>query len=215
MISAEQAIELAVAELRRPRFALTEQFFAVHQIAEEDGRPAVAHVELDPDDGQAMVYFRLEDESYFWVVRVDGDADPPEVAWGWPEDEIHVELLISGCELTLEEISERIGLVPTAERRQGEGGPPAEENFWCFEVTPWKPACFEDKLTELLDFLRPYANSIAVLADQCRISLWIEIDGENVNGQHTWGITAEQVEQLAWMKASLDVSALYLGPSFE
>jgi hypothetical protein len=71
--------DLAIAELREPKLALTRQYLSVHRVAEDKSGPVVAGF-VATDHGMD-VYFQLIDQNCFFVVCVAVDDARPSVVF--------------------------------------------------------------------------------------------------------------------------------------
>src|SRR5262249_3526250 len=109
----EVAIQLALAELQSPTFGVTEQLLAVLSFALHDGLPIVARVDDIREADACFIYVRLLDEQYFLVVVVRPSQGDLAVSAIYIEAHAQVYLAVYSQTLTSQEISERIGLLPT------------------------------------------------------------------------------------------------------
>jgi hypothetical protein len=71
-IPADEAVHVALTEPARPTRADTRQFFRVHDLETEGGRPRVFGVL--PGEGCWEIYFRPQNEFYFLVMMVDHEG---------------------------------------------------------------------------------------------------------------------------------------------
>ena len=167
----ERAKQLACSEILSPTFGTTQQFFEVHQPIFIDGVPSIARIDTERDKDNIYVYFPIDGEPYFWVVRLEIVDEDIKIAWCWDEPKVHAYLLVVTDRYSLEEITKMIGLKPTRTERMGQirqrSKNAAKENTWVFEPYKDLPDELERKLQTLLDYLLPHKQAIRQLASQC------------------------------------------------
>ena len=69
-------LSLAIARIREGQARGADPIVGRHAVRMENGEPHVARVDRDEADGCTVVYFSLENRSYFLAVRVDPTPEP-------------------------------------------------------------------------------------------------------------------------------------------
>jgi hypothetical protein len=176
-----QAVDMARREILSPTLAATSEVLSVHTPVLVDGQPLIAHADTTREPDAYYFYFRLEGEPYYLVVVVRRAGDHAELECACVEPAVRVFLLVKAQHLTPDEISERLGLEPTAAYAKGEHVhpelPPLAQTMWRLEPHQTLPAELSRKLDLLLDELEPAAPRIAELAKETEITLSICYEG--------------------------------------
>ena len=202
----EQLAAIALAEVNTPTLAITEQFFAVHCLADEP-IACVWHIR-----DCHWVYLRLDGESYYWVVRIEQEKDGRfGPTWGFYSAHANVYAAIRSQSVPAVEISEALSLVPTDENEKGALMPGGRRSYgehrWYFH--PSVPDCldFETKIRHLLEELP--ADKVQSLPEDCSVSINVAYyEYQAVPGG--WHLDAGIIQQLAELGVDLDVD-LYVG----
>ncbi len=69
-------ITLALNEVEQKSQASTARILATEVLVFQDGEPQIARVDRDEADGSVLIYFALENHSYFLMVQVDALPEP-------------------------------------------------------------------------------------------------------------------------------------------
>ncbi len=93
--------------MNSPTLAITEQFFAVHRLAEQP----IACVWHEHDCH--WVYFRLHDERYYWVVRIEQQNGKFVPTWGFHSPHANVYAVIFSQRVPTAELSAAMSLSAT------------------------------------------------------------------------------------------------------
>lgn len=117
LLTHAEAIRRALEEIAEPTNVNTRCFFRVHKLRDQNGSDPVAWVEQEDDRWQ--VYFRIQDEPYFWVISWSKTAERCLNIWGYASEYARVYLSIQSEKLTMEEIESKIGIQPTKVYRKG------------------------------------------------------------------------------------------------
>jgi len=167
MVKYAQIIAVAIAEITKPMFGVTEEFLKVHSVAHQNGSPQVAGVKKDGEDGQTVVYFTVEGEKFYLAIHLN-TVPEIEVNGVDTEDYYRVSFRAYSEKLTFQELSDLTPLKPTCGYSKGDqrsfGGGRYPGNLLEFYLNP-QPTTFESKLDELLTFLEQDARGIRVLCE--------------------------------------------------
>ncbi len=194
--------------MKSPTLAITEQFFAVHRLADEP----VACVWHEHDCH--WVYLRLDDERYYWVVRIEQQVDGQfRPTWGFHSPHANVYVAIFSHRLSTSEISAALSLSPTDEKEKGALMPGGRrvygENRWYY--CPSVPDCldFATKLKHLLDELP--ADKVQSLREDCSVSINVAYY-EYQGAPGGWHLESDILKKLAVLGVDLDVDLYVSGP---
>jgi hypothetical protein len=86
----EEIKRIAIAEIVSPKLGVTEQFFAVHEICDNDPIKYMEH-----DKYKHLVYFGIRDEPFYWVVKIEAMNGKLQATWGHCNPYSRVYLLTS------------------------------------------------------------------------------------------------------------------------
>jgi hypothetical protein len=172
--------DLALAELREPKLSLTQQYLAVHRVAEDESGPLSAGVVVT--DNGLDVYFQLVDEHYFLVLCVIVDDAGPSVRFCRAEAKCRVYLAITSDTVPPEDITAMLELTPTESWRRGDPGRHdrgLERKFhaWYFDPLGDGPGECDQKMKALLEMLAGASSRIRELAVRCRVTLSVVYHG--------------------------------------
>ena len=198
---------VALAEVESQELALTQQFFAVHQLRRPD---PIAHI--TNLHGCWQVYMQLEGERYYWVsVVAHADGELHAVA-GNASAHSKLYLSVMSDSLSPHQVTSRLGLSPYESHRLGEMRAPGagyENHRWYFR--PEVPAClnFEAKLAALLATLIPRRHQLEEV--QAEASTYIGVaQYEYKDWAGGWHLDRSALQSLAALNLELDID-LYLG----
>lgn len=198
----------AIAEVHGPTWGVTEQFFAVHQLADEP----LACIRAGHDCQN--VYLRVRGERYYWVVLVDCETQAPKIAGGFVSAHVNICAGVHSPNVTAAEISKALSLQPT--KTQAKGDPIANglrkcpEHRWYYK--PNVPDCldFEAKLKHLLCNL-PTAK-IRELPSTCEFFISIAYY-EYQGWPGGWHLDSDMLQRLADLGGELDIDLYTSGPA--
>src|SRR5882672_2641141 len=66
-----EIIQKAIEEIESKTFGVTEQFLDIHEVVYLDNKPKVERVDMDKEDGTAIVYFPIKNEKFYLAVYLD------------------------------------------------------------------------------------------------------------------------------------------------
>jgi hypothetical protein len=219
MTEREFAVQLAKDEVLQCRWAVTRQYLSVNQVVCDESGPVPVRVDESSESGAYSVYFSIQEELYYLVVVIrSSPAHELKVASVYMEARVYVRLVISSSEIAPEEISQRIGLIPSSSHERGDphgarGGRIHKEHLWIKEPLPEVPASVEEKIKTLLKELGPVADRISALYPMCQVSVSI--------GYHGWGgdpqfggfhFDVATIRLLYAIGAELDINLYSFGP---
>ncbi len=161
-------IQKATEEIEAKTFGVTKQFLEVHQIVYSDGKPKVARIDTEKEDGTAIVYFPVVNEKFYVVVYLD---TLPEISVRHVNTEpFHSVYFRATSEiLNFSELSALTKLKPTSGWHKGDkkrfGNSVYKFASLMFEPNPEADE-FEDKVKKLLDFLEQDKEGVKMLVDK-------------------------------------------------
>jgi Domain of unknown function (DUF4279) len=204
-------IQKATEEIEAKAFGVTKQFLEIHEIVCDDSKPKVARVDIEKEDGTAIVYFPVKDEKFYLAVYHD---TIPQVSVRHVGTVYYnsVYLGVSSKMFSFKELSEMTKLQAARGHSKGDkrGGTYWKYSKVCFEPNP-EPDEFEDKLKKLLDVLENDNEGIKQLADKA--DAWIQVAQEFHIGNNMLGgsfIDKESIKRIANLNLSIDFD-LYVG----
>jgi hypothetical protein len=199
-------IAAATAEVERPFFGVTKQFLEVHAVAREKGQPKVAGISLADDQVAAIVYFAIEDERFYFAVKVS--LATFEVLVPWIEDWHQLSFHATSEILNVPQLSALTSLKPTHILNKGDNRGNAIRKWPYhsieFEPNP-KPGPFEEKLEKLLTFLEQDATGTRLLVDKA--GGYIRVISELYNGNRSLGsihLDKDSVRRMAALNLAVD-----------
>ncbi len=211
-----KAVEAAIKELLSPTLGVTEQILAVHKLVMHSGLPVVARIQ-HKSDGAYYIYFALEGEPYYFVVVVLISDNQFLVSSSYIESGVRVYLCISSETLEPQEITSRVGLIPTCSNFKGQTRYPRnphlkfQEHRWYFEPEKGIPGSLEEKLDFLLEKLEPVETQVASLRDKCEILIGICYEGYK-SWMGGWHLNHSTILKIAALAAEVDFDLYAFGP---
>lgn len=213
-ISEPQSRDLAIAELRKPNLALTQQYLSVHRVLEGDSGPWPAGV-VHYDD-RVDVYFQLVDEDYFLVLSVSNDEEGDGVKSCRAEAKSLVYLAVTSNTMPPEEVTTTLGLMPTTSWRLGDargsdGRLTHSFHGWFFDPAGDGPGECDQKMKVLLDGLECASSRFGALAAQCSVEIRVVYHGYQ---SQMWGLhwDADTLRRISALGVEVDVDLYASGP---
>jgi hypothetical protein len=168
-------IEKAIDELEYRRFATTKQLLEIHEVIRVDNIPKVLRVDMEHNNGTAIVYFAFRDEKFYLAVWLD---TTPEVAVRSVSTESYnsVYLKVTSEDLSFQQLCLLTKLEPTGGWSKGDKmrSGNSEYSFSALHFEPNPEADeFEDKLRKLLDFLEQDKIGIDSLAASASVQVQV------------------------------------------
>ncbi|GHB61880.1 DUF4279 domain-containing protein [Persicitalea jodogahamensis] len=175
-------IQKAREELSAKTFGVTEQFLKIHEVVYENGKPKIARVDTEKEDGTAIVYFPVNDEIFYLAIYVD---TIPEVSVRHVNTESYNSVYFQAVSevYSFDELSKMTELKSTGGRNKGDkrgGNVLWKRSSIFFEPNPEADE-FEDKLKKLLDFLEQDKTGIAILIDKANGHIQVASSFHNGN----------------------------------
>jgi len=134
----------------------------------------------------------------------------------------YINLRICGQGLNLQEITNKLGLLPVNARKKGEvhvdekySGKSKifQEDFWIGEYRPSENVKLEDELEHFLVQLKPSAAYLKSLAEKHTVTVWVSsyLEKEQANVH----ISSTAIDVLSEIGATLDCSMAFLKDFYE
>lgn len=208
----EKVAAAALAEVNSPRLAITEQFFAVHRLAEKN---PVA--DIWRDGRHWYVSLRLHGEPYFWVAVVEQDTEGLRATWGYSIALANVYLAAYSETLTADQITAALSLEPYETRRKGDlklgGRSPLrfDEHRWYYRPDCPEALGFERKLARLLEDLLSRSERYRALKDELRAVVSVSLH-DYAGGPSGWHLDSETITRLNDLGLQLGVDLWVSGP---
>lgn len=218
MLQSDDAVRLAQGEVLEKTLATSRQILANNSVVfGEDGQPKVARVDGECEPGAYFVYLPIVDEKYLFVVVIRPDnTGCLGVSWTFVEAGVRVSLDIRSTQVPPEDITARLGLVPTRTQRMGDivrGRRTARLHLWSLEPQGEIPGSVEEKLAFLLQLIAPVADAISLLSPVCEVE--VSVCYTDWGGDPQFGgfhLSLETVQSLAVLHAAIDFDLYASGP---
>jgi hypothetical protein len=196
--------QVAISEVLAPTLGVTSQVLTVHKLVVRDGIPAILRIECTSKTDTFCVYFKIEDEPYYFVVTIGKKDEKLSALGSYIASAVRVYLGISSSILDPIAITEKIKLNPTRSVVAGKSPIPklpnfqSKENRWYFEPQQDTPGELERKLNFLLDRLEPFQSNILALQNECKICIMICYEGYRgwMGGWHLDRLTIQKIAAL-------------------
>ncbi|MDO7845668.1 DUF4279 domain-containing protein [Hymenobacter sp. M29] len=148
----------ATQEIEQPTFGVVSQFLEIHEIAYQDGKPVVAGITTDEVESQAVVYFTVKGEAFYFAVQLTTE---PRVQVVWADTAAFARVSFEAYSEThsLPQLLGFTRLFPTETDETPEG-----ISFLTFEPNP-EPGTPEGKIKKLLTLLEQDATGVKKLAE--------------------------------------------------
>jgi len=206
MTKTELVVEAAKNEVVQKNFGFTRQLLQVHEVVYEVDMPKVLRVDLDREDGNAIVYFGIKNEKFYLAVKVDTNQIVA-VTYVGTESFNSVSFIATSETLTYDELCASTKLIPTSGHNNGSikrGSLPYKYSSIRFEPNP-EPDEFEDKLKKLLDFLEQDEKGVLELIENAGGIIQVTSifhNGNTMLGGHN--IDKETIKRMAALNLSID-----------
>jgi hypothetical protein len=179
-----QVIQAAINEIAVQSWGVTEQYLQVHDVQRLNGVPQVARVDMERDDGIAIVYFPINNEKFYLAIYLNTIPEI-EIRYIDTEDNNAVYLRATSATHTYQEIAAMTTLQPTEVFNKGDQKKSGKAfyNYSCanYEPNP-EPDEFEDKLRKLLDYLEQDKQGVTALVNNSEAYIQVDMDIHNGNG---------------------------------
>jgi hypothetical protein len=211
-------IEKAIDELQSKRFDTTKQLLEIHDIIYTDNKPQVLRVDIEDDDGTAIVYFPLKDQKFYLAVWLD---TKPEISVRAVGTEYYnaVYLRVTSDDLSFQELSSLTKLKPTGGWGKGDARK-SGNSFYKFSALHFEPNPepdeFEDKLRKLLDFLERDKDGIVALTEKASVHVQVATifhNGNTMLGGHH--LVRDIIKRLAGLNLEVDFDLYAEGNFFK
>ncbi len=206
----------AIQEVVQPTFGVTEQLLAVHTIPTGQGQPCIADVEMR--DGEARVYFSLDNEAYYLLIYLDLVPDV-QVRCVEISAATSVRLVVRSETHPLALLLSLITFHPTTQWDKGQprvicgrqlSSLNSNSGFY-YQVSGKKTGEVEAKLRQLVDNLIPRKVELQRLVEIAEVDISV-----GYHGYAFWmgGIHLENaaMQALAELPVSLDMDLYANGP---
>jgi hypothetical protein len=208
-------IQKAIEELSAKACGVTGQFLKIHEVVYENGKPKVARVDTEKEDGTAIVYFEVKDEKFYLAVYVD---TIPEVSVRHVNTESYSSVYFTAIseDYSFSELCSLTKLKVTDGHNKGDKR--AGNILWKSSQAIFKPNPeadeFEDKLKKLLDFLEQDKDGVSLLVDKANGYIQVTSSFHNGNtklGGHT--LYKDIVKRMSNLNLAIDFD-LYADGNF-
>ena len=176
-------IQKAIEEIEAKTLGATQQFLEVHQVVYLDGKPKVARVDTEKEDGTAIVYFPVVDEKFFVAVYLDTKLKI-SVRHIDTEPYHSVYFRATSKELSFSELTALTTLTPTdgwnINDKKKYGNSHYKFSALEFEPNPGADE-FDDKIKNLLDFLGQDKDGVKILVEKANGYIQVATSFHNGN----------------------------------
>lgn len=208
----DKIIKKAIEEIEQRNFGVTKQFLDIHSVVYENGKPKIA--KIDTEDEAVIVYFPIENESFFFTVYLNTKPDI-KVCWTNSEAGSGVYFRATSDTLTLNELKSMTNLSPTTGWSIGDWrlNKKSQYNFssFAFEPTHERAGKLEKKISELLDKIEQDVEGVKRLAENANALIQVHWYCHNGNGM-LGGIAIDKatIQRIANLGLEIDFD-LYTG----
>jgi hypothetical protein len=216
MIDQQLIIDAAYEEIALRRCGVTKQLLAIHEVVYEDDKPKVLRVDIEREDGRAIVYFPIKGEKFYLAAYVERRGDKLE-AICYTEAYHGVAFKAFSDTLSLEEISALTRLTPTRGWTKGgkrlyKSSLPATNTCAIFEPNP-EPDEFEDKIAKLLDYLETDKEGVAAIVEKAEgyIQVASIFHNGNIDG---YNLSKEVIRRASLLNLEIDFDLYAQGNFF-
>jgi hypothetical protein len=202
----EQEIrDVAIAEVRDPKFALTTQFLTVNKVVFKENTPFIEDIILKEEEKVAEVYFPIEGEHYYFVVFIDLKPQP-SVRWMSMLPGASVYFQATSEKHDLDELIAFSHVKPTKIWKKDKN---IKNNGFEIQPSLKETGTVEDKVDTLIRVLLPSQANLQALSTIANTGIQIAYWGYK---EQMWGIhfKAETLQGLGALNLSLDID-LYAG----
>jgi hypothetical protein len=203
----EELTKRAIAEIELQTNPNTEQYLAVLQIDQKDGRAKVARV----DCSTHTVYFSISEEDFFFVVTLTEDAS--KVKGVGIESSNNIYFSATSKTLTFEQLSKLTMLKPLAGWSRGDlrrcGKNKYNFSRLTFNPFPNKAYEFEAKLKLLLTELEKNEQGIKALVDNADGYIGV-CRNQYIEGNIGFHLESETINRLSQLNLAIDIDQ-YVG----
>lgn len=213
-------IKKAIEEIESRTLSMTNQFLEIHKIAYTDNKPKIARVDSSKTD-KATVYFYVEGEAFFFAVYLDLN---PTISVKWSDSEPYHSVYFRAWSktLSLNELKTFTKLISVRGTNKGDKRWPESNNslVWSlssidFEPNP-EPEKFEEKLTNLLDYLEQDKVGVEKLVKDA--SGYIQVSSSFHNGNTLIGghhINKDHINRMSKLNLAIDFNNCANGKFFK
>jgi hypothetical protein len=195
----EESIALAVAEVHERQSRTTAQVLDDHRVRLIAEKPDVVRVDTDEDDHSVIVYFGLENRSYFLAVRVD-PLPTPKIRGVSVEAGNECYLISFSTKYPLEELLAATTLQPT-DRWDFDAG---SGSSGVYIKTPMPLADgVDDNINRLLDVLEQDAEGVRRLAALSNTFIQVHWSGLG-RAMSPIKLKAATIQRIASLRVGLD-----------
>ena len=133
-----------------------------------------------------------------------------------------VTLRISGQGLALQEITDRLGVLPSTAYRKGDafldaklghGATVYQEDCWLYQAEGADGEPLDQVLAGFVETFEGAADDLRALSDSCAVTLWVSSYPEEE--QTNFHIDRKTIAFLAGIHATLDLSVSFLGSIYQ
>lgn len=164
MLTDELPIQIAIEEIKTKTWGVTRQFLEVHEIEYENGKPKIAGINSNKDEGTAIVYFYVKQQQFYFAVYID--TTPVTAITGVGTEPYSAVYLRANSTLyTFDELCTFTSLAPTRGWNKGDLRKTKIQTESCiFIEASSQPGSFEYKIAQLLNLLKKDAEGTKRLA---------------------------------------------------
>lgn len=212
----DQVNAAALEEVRQRRLGVTQQFFQVHELAEE----SIALTHVRPCRQRADSFLRVRGEPYYWVVQMERtNGGNWQAHWGYCSHRARVYLSITDEELGPKLVSDWLGIDPDESHEKGTpmrprpGSRSYNRHHWSLESPAADCRDFHNRLEDLLTTIEPFAERLKQLQSRETISTSINAAlYDSVEWTFNFGLSRSTVQQLSAAGLGIEFDLYHSGP---
>ena len=195
----DASVALAIAEVRQPQSRVAQRLLTDHKVRLIDGEPHIVRVDREEEDGSVIVYFGLQNKSYFLAVRVD-PLPAPKIRGVSVEAGVEAHLVCFSTTHPLSDLLSAATLTPTEQWDMDAGGGSSGLNI---KTSLPMADSVDDNINGLLNVLEGDAAGIRRLAALSQASVQVHWYGY-APAMPLLNLKAATIQRLAALGLALD-----------
>ena len=205
----DEAIKIALTELKEQSFARTEQHLENHEVVTEEGKPLITHIESDPANKGFTIFFALKDVKYLLAIPIYEVKERLQLHLAYYQPEIKIRLIIRSETLSAKEITTRLNLTPTETHMKGDRRfkndrmkKTLKAHLWIYKPKQLYYRDVEAGIEQMLATLQPIQKQFQAIDSQTTKELVID-DKCNADFPFNYHFNSTLLQQMAQLNINL------------
>jgi hypothetical protein len=209
----QKYIDVAIAEVLNPAFAVTRQYLESNEIAFENGKHKVERLDLNRSDNLVAVYFPFKNERFFLQVDVT-KAPEVKVDFVWTENGTRTYLTAVSEELTFTELSHGFPFQPLTGWSKGDNKKDGKSQYTFsrleFDIFTSEAYDLNQQLDLLLNELEKDVESVKRLTEKASTIIAV-CKHQYVSGNAGIHLDIQTIKRLSNLNLSIDIDMYISG----